>query len=607
MRSRPLAGLVGIASLVALIVGIAAPAWAPPGGGDSEVTVGSNDFIFSQNKQNKPAVAIDPTHPFLAAAGANDNIDLEACNAGDPTTCPFTPGVGVSGVQFSFDSAESWTQPTHTGFSAREACLGDPDPAVTTDVCQPDPAGPIGTLPGYGPDLGLVSNGDPALAFGPQPDANGNFDWDNGSRMYYANLASHFPGTDTFRGFVAIGVSRINFPATLTPASAQAIVADQSNWMTPVVASKQSETTFSDKEQIWADNAESSPFFGNVYVCWASFRSVSQGNALPTPLIVARSTDGGQTWTEKQVTDATNNPFNEKKGFGRSGCTIRTDSSGVVYVFANQFAICTPGAGKHIMIKSFDGGMNWTRPIELFTAVDTCFAVQFDGAGFRCVMDGIAGARDDLSSSPSIDIANGAPTGVGATNVIYDTWVDGGGGLNDEHVMVTYSTDGGATWATPAAVEANKSDRGYYSAIALSPDGTDAYLVYNAFTTPFRNNTTQPRGLVGVVLHSDILASGAPAGFTQVHRGATGDPRGSAQNNIVLEFLGDYVYAAATNDFGVAVWNDTREASVCSAVNTWRGGVHQTRSLAGRPAIQQACPATFGNSDIFGWSGIDPS
>jgi hypothetical protein len=593
--------ICSLAAFAALTFGI--PSAVAIHGGDTLVSVDSPATPFSQNKQNEPALAVDANHPAVLASGANDNIDMEACNAGDDTTCPFTPGVGGSGVYFSFDSGDTWTQPTYTGWTARD-CLGavgaDPD-------CTPQ-VGPIGTLPWYY-ENGLVSDGDPALAFGPQPDSSGNFSWANGSRLYYANLTSNFGATRNeavFKGFEAIAVSRIDGDPALTPA----IVAEKANWKPPVLITKQSSTTFSDKEQIWADNAASSPFFGHVYACIATFRSNSQGNGSPQPLVVSTSTDGGDSWTQKQVTSASNNPFNSKQGFGRSGCTVRTDSHGVVYVLANQFAVGMPGQGSHILIKSFDGGKKWTRPVNIGLAVDTCFSVQFDGTGFRCVMDGAAGARDDLSSAPSIDIANGAPTGAGATDEIVRTWVDGREGLNHEHVFTSYSTNGGNTWSAPAAQE-TPGDRGYYSAIAISPGGTDAYLVYNAFTTPFRNDTATSRGLVGVVKHADLGAGGAPSAWTELHRGVTGDPRTSSQNNLFLEFLGDYVYAVATSTYGAGVWNDVRNGADCPAIDAWRAAAQAAAqngtTVPTPPAPQQACPSTFGNTDIFGGSYADPT
>ena len=438
---------------------------------DTLVTVGSPSSPFSANKQNEPAVAIDANHPTVLAAGSNDNIDMEACNAGPDNDCPFTEGVGGSGVYFSFNSGDSWSQPTYTGWSARN-CVGAP--GDSDPPCEPR-VGPIGTLPGYF-EAGLVSDGDPAVAFGPVF-RNGQFSWANGSRLYYANLTSNFPGQEGFKGFEAIAVSRIDGPAST--GVTQAIVSDQANWKAPVIVSKQNSALFSDKEQVWADNAESSPFFGNTYICSAAFRGVP---GTSQPLVVATSADGGDSWTAPR--------------------TIET-------------------------------------------------------AG----------------------------------------------------------------------------DRGYYAAPAISPNGTDVWVVYNAFTTPFRDNTTSPRNLVGVVKHADV-AAGAVGPFSETHRSPGGDPRGSSQNNLAAEFLGDYVYAAATRTYGAAVWNDVRRASDCPAIDTYRQALHDEAVEAGGPVaepeeprgaedavhheitqepaavappVQQVCAGTFGNSDIFGGTYADPT
>ena len=568
-----------------VLVAIATLALASPVSaqvGDSRVSIGSPPTPFAQNKQNEPAVAVDAHNPTVLAAGANDEIDLEACNAGSPTTCPFTPGVGVSGIYFSFDGGTTWTQPTYTGWSARD-CLG---PAA----CAPH-VGPIGTLPGYYENK-LTSGGDPALAFGPRRAANGHFSWTAGSRLYYANLASNFPGKVAFPGAEAVMVSR-------TDDLQAAAAGDASAWKKPVVVSRQNSALFSDKEQIWADNAATSHFFGNVYICNVAFRSNGRGGA-PEPVLVARSSDGGDTWTQHQISAATNN----NQTGGRQGCAVRTDSAGTVYVFWVGTDILTRGS-VFFMSRSTDGGATFNRPkiVQRVTEVG-----RFDPATGRFSFDGVGGAR--TSTFPSVDIANGAPSGADATNEIVIVGPDGPTpATNDpgpnERAAIRYSTNGGGTWTT-AGSGSPTSDRPDFPAIAISPNGSDAYLVYDNFLQPWQTTTANPRLMQGVVRHADVAANGSIGTWADVHRGATGDARGSSQNGLTAEFLGDYNYAVASRTAGVAVWNDVRNAADCPAIDAYRQSVVDGTPTA-PPAVQAACPATFGNSDIYGGSYTDPT
>lgn len=586
MRRRSVFSVLAV-TLTMAAVG-ASPGSAQPGG-DVRVSVGSPPTPFSQNKQNEPALAVDANHPSILVAGANDEIDMEACNAGADNTCPFTPGVGVSGVYFSFDSGAHWIQPTYTGLTARD-CLGAVGAADPGCTAHP---GPIGTLPWYA-ENGLASDGDPALAFGPRP-GPGGFSWANGSRLYYANLTANVGATrseQTFKGFEAIAVSR-------TDNVQAAAASNKAAWMPPVVISRQSSTTFSDKEQIWADNVSSSPYFGTAYVCWAAFRGQEKGNAAPAPLQVAVSHDGGDTWTQHQISAAANNSQRNPT----DGCTIRTDSHGNAYVFGLGTVASAGNQAFELMSVSTNGGANWSRPRPVAGPV-TQPGVR-DPVQGRPVIDGVAGARSDLAPAPSVDIANGAPTGAGATDRIVMTYVSGS--LATPHVYFTESTNRGSAWMAPRAIESG-GDRGLFAAPAISPNGSDVYVVYNAFNTPYQPTTSTPRALVGVVKHADSSAAPAAAtgAFTELHRGVPGDPRGSSANALLSEFLGDYVYAVATRTYGAGVWNDARNAADCPAIDTWRQAL-QNGLTPPRPAPEQECPATFGNSDIYGGSYPDPT
>ncbi len=597
--------LIGAAALFALAVAVMSGlAAATPYGSDTLVTIGSPSTTFPQNKQNEPAVAVNPIAPSIVAAGVNEEIDLEACNNRDDKTCPFTAGVGVSGIYFSDNGGSDWSQPTYAGWTARD-CLGvvGTQPANPADNCNAH-VGSIGTLPRYF-ENGLVSDGDPAVGFGPRRGANGTFSWSNGWRLYYANLTANFGAERSeaaFKGFEAIGVSRLD---SENYAAAKAGV--NNAWKPPVLVSKQNAALFADHEMIAVDDAAVSPFFGNVYVCNAAFRS-QEIRGLPEPIVVDSSSDGGDTWNQTQVSPAVNNAVVG----GRQDCAVNTDSKGTVYVFWDGTDPRTKTLAI-FMARSFDGGKHFPGPQQIVTDIEGTGLL--DASSGDLTNDGVAGARD--GSFPTVDIANGAPTGAGATDQIVLAWSNGPTPSDahpgpNEQVRVLWSRDRGDKW-TSGGVASPAGDRPDFPAVAISPDGGDAYVTYMSFLQPWQSTTASPRLFQGVVRHADVnRTTGTIGAWTDLNRGPTGDARGSSANALTGEFLGDYDYAFATNGFVVAVWNDARNAADCPLIDAYRqdivdGDAAGVASDPTRPAPNNQCPPTFGNTDIRGGSYADPT
>ncbi len=485
-------------------------------------------FRFPQNKQNESPMAVNPTDPNNAITGANDETEEPNCTParGGSSSCPFALGIDTSGVYATTDSGITWTHQILHWFS----------------------------------QVGLTSDGDPAVAFGPKPvTTNGlvtSFSYSNGARAYFASLAS--TPTQRFQELNAVSHSDDK----------------GATWSSPVVStSADNPVDFNDKGSIWVDQNPSSPFFGTVYVAWTLFKGVGNfGKSStfgPEPIVIAHSTDGGQIFSKPVVLSSSSNSGSIG---GRQGSTVRTGPDGTLYVFwdgASNKQSAILGA------RSFDGGVRFSR--AFLVSVKSDIPSPFPGSSFR------------TNSFPMADVDQNS-------GKIYVTWANYNSGTTSGHGVVRLATsiDKGVTW-TPAATVADVSGRTpFYPAIAVNPsDSSKVFIGFNAIDdVPF---STAPG--IGVVSYDAFFVlskdSGASFGKPVKISSASSDPDGSSTNSLVSQFLGDYNGASATPTAAWFSWTDSRNASPCASVDAFRAGTGP------KPNIYDTCSASFGNTDVF--------
>jgi hypothetical protein len=219
--------------------------------------------------------------------------------------------------------------------------------------------------------------------------------------------------------FAGLGFDRTSPPNTVE-VSKGTFSGGQLSWGSPTFINQTtSPSVLNDKEWIAVDAHQGSPFQDRIYVTWTRFLfSSNNGSYIQSPIAFVSSSDGGATFTDPKLISG-----NVLYGQG-SRPVVGPD--GTLYVFWNGSTRLASLSSTY-MVKSSDGGATWSKPVSISTLHNS---TPLHDTAFR------------VNSYPA---AAAAPNGD-----LYAVWTD----KTAEGSVAVYSksTDGGATWGTPARV-----------------------------------------------------------------------------------------------------------------------------------------------------------
>jgi hypothetical protein len=500
----------------AVIVSCGSDATTPTPGGDAG----------GERQANEPAVAVRPGEPKFVVASSNDYC-----------TVPFTLDAW-QGIYVSKNGGGSWTDSLLPGYPGDTSAEGAASPLET-------------------------NSGDPLL------------DWDTDGHL--------------FAGGITFNRTETNPSGLVTPTNGHVYVARYTRSVAAPLGIDFDRTVivgegtpgqfpfagrFHDKPSLRVDDWGSSPFEGNVYISWTIFPGFGKDQ-----ILFSRSTDGGLSFSKPMVIS---------QGLANAqDSDIAVTPDGTVYVVWGEFEATSPNVNDELVfVKSTDGGAHFSVPQTVTPIVryDSRDAYVSGGTARDCG-DGVF-----LCVSRFVFSRNGSAPQIAADDDgnLYVTWeqlaptASNGDTYRPDgqsRVLVTKSTNGGASWSAPATVDPQAAGHQYFPNIEYNK-ATDklGIVYYDSRADPFYSvlrpigNQANPPGGSGLsscgssssvpcnVLNTFIATSSNGLTWTPTLVSTVGhQPQYEMFGDRDVPFHGDYLWIDAKGTTFFGAWADNRD------------------------------------------------
>lgn len=497
------------------------------GGSDGTIAACGNDAsgptAGGERQANEPALAVKHDEPSFVVAGANDYC-----------TVPVT-GDAWMGVYTSSNSGGKWKNSLVPGYPGDTSAEGEASPLTGTNSAAGDP---------------LV-------------------DWDNDNRLFAGGIS--FNRTDPNQSGLITPTNGHVFVATYVRSKMAPLGID---YLRTVIVGEGTPSAFfvgrfNDKPSLKVDDWVGSPHEGNVYVAWTLFPGGGQDQ-----ILFSRSTDAGQTFSKpiKISTDVAS----------AQGSDIVVQPDGDVYVFWREFEQEPPQVNDEIVfVRSTDGGQTFDAPTTVASIIPHTRADQYVSGGsardcgdgiFLCVSNFVFHRNGTLPQATADDNGNLYATWeqTDPTPSNGDTYLPDGQG----EIVVSKSTNGGATWNTPVEVDDQPLGHQWWPNIEYNKKTDKLGLVYYDSRFDPSYSVNRPPGnldggtsVCGVpasaacnVLNTFLATSSNGVAWSPVRVSDAGhQPEYEMFGNRDVPFHGDYNWVDPMGKTFFAVWADNRD------------------------------------------------